>query len=267
MHISYPGTRLHQALLERVVRHYQDDSRVLAVGLFGSLARGNWDEYSDLDLDIIIEEGVLIHITEELHSLCAAFHPLGERALIVVPNGDEEGDIVLQSLAELSVRYHTLATTSPNIVDSLQILAGKIDLDTVKMMGMANRPVRHSPNNHDLDRVLRWAVEVNIRVRRHHFWQAAQLLQRMRDTLVEIFAFSRGYPRAFQAFEAEADERIKADLGQTLPQHHLESIQAALAAMMGILENDLDELSAGQLHLDDTQRELMASVREQMRRL
>src|SRR5436190_597415 len=44
-----PGTPHHQALLERVVSHYQTDSRIIAVCLFGSLVRGNWDQYSDLD--------------------------------------------------------------------------------------------------------------------------------------------------------------------------------------------------------------------------
>jgi predicted nucleotidyltransferase len=109
MPTSYPGTAQHQTLLNCIVNHYQEDDRVLAVCLFGSLARGNWDEYSDLDLDIIVADGAEIDILPELNNLCAAFQPFGEQTQIVIPKDLDAGDIVLQSLMELSVRYHVLA--------------------------------------------------------------------------------------------------------------------------------------------------------------
>src|SRR5258708_38941162 len=106
----YPGTRHHQALLARIVDYYKEDDRILAVCLFGSLTRGNWDQYSDLDLDVVLEDGIQLSIMAELQNLCTAFQPLGEHALILLPNGSDSGDIMLNSLTELSVRYHTLAT-------------------------------------------------------------------------------------------------------------------------------------------------------------
>ena len=48
-----PGTRAHQALLRSIVDAYAADERVLAVGVLGSLGRGTWDEWSDLDLDVV----------------------------------------------------------------------------------------------------------------------------------------------------------------------------------------------------------------------
>src|SRR5437868_1187484 len=114
MHGSYPGTHYHQALLERIVDYYKDDNRILAVCLFGSLVRGNWDQYSDLDLDVVIEDRVQIRVVEELQNLCASFQQLGENVLIILPGGTDSGDVVLESLNELSIRYHTLAMTSPN---------------------------------------------------------------------------------------------------------------------------------------------------------
>ena len=51
---AFPGTLQHQHLLETVVTHYANDPRILAVIVFGSLGNGNWDPYSDLDLDVII---------------------------------------------------------------------------------------------------------------------------------------------------------------------------------------------------------------------
>ena len=49
----YPGTPEHQALLRAIAEQYADDDRVLAVSVFGSLGRGTWDQYSDLDLDVV----------------------------------------------------------------------------------------------------------------------------------------------------------------------------------------------------------------------
>ena len=61
---SYPGIPQHQALLKAIVAHYRDDARILAVSLFGSLARGTWDLYSDLDLDVVIGDAVQMDMTE-----------------------------------------------------------------------------------------------------------------------------------------------------------------------------------------------------------
>lgn len=260
---SFPGTSLHQILLELIVRHYQDDSRILAVCLFGSLARGNWDVYSDLDLDVVIDDGVQIDVMAELETLCGAFEPLQQYPLIIVPDGEDAADVVLNSLMEFSIRYHTCATTSPNIVDNLQLLTGRLDLETIRAAGLANRTSPHTVNGHDLDRCLRWAVEVQTRLHRGHFWQAEQLLQYSRQTLIEIFSVSHGYPRAYQAFEAHAPDVLKARLGATFPNYSLDSIRKALLALLDLLENDLDTLSNGQLPLSDKQRDVIAKVRRQ----
>jgi len=50
---ALPGTARHQALLRTIIEPYEQDDRVLAIGVLGSLGRGTWDEWSDLDLDIV----------------------------------------------------------------------------------------------------------------------------------------------------------------------------------------------------------------------
>jgi predicted nucleotidyltransferase len=257
----YPGTDQHRVLLEAVVKHYQHDDRVLAVCVFGSLARGNWDEYSDLDLDVVIQDGVQIDVIEELQALCAA---LGEGALIIVPSGADSGDVVLKSLSELSIRYHSLATTSPNIVDSIMLLTGKIDIATIKAAGLANRTAPPSVSTHDVDRLLRWALEVTICLRREKFWQGVRLLQYMRDMLIDIFAYSRGYVRSSHAFDSDAGEKLQAQLAQTFPRNELSSLKECLFVILDLLENYLAELSSGQLQLTTTQRELIVTIRARL---
>ena len=61
---TYPGTERHQRALHAFAAHYRDDPRVVAVVLFGSLARGNWDIHSDLDLDVVLGEGDVVDARE-----------------------------------------------------------------------------------------------------------------------------------------------------------------------------------------------------------
>jgi predicted nucleotidyltransferase len=71
--------------------------------VFGSLARGNWDTYSDLDLDIVLEDGVAVEMAAELRRLCEALEMVGERAAVILPKRADEGDVVCVSPLELSV--------------------------------------------------------------------------------------------------------------------------------------------------------------------
>src|SRR5260221_1299756 len=109
---SYPGSRQHQALLEAIVAYYHADSRILAVSLFGSLARGTWAPYSDLDLDVVIGDGVQMDVLQELERLCASLAAIGQHDAMIVADGNDAGDVVFASLMQFSIRFHPLATTS-----------------------------------------------------------------------------------------------------------------------------------------------------------
>jgi hypothetical protein len=54
----YPGTPTHRRFLAAVAAHYASDPRVRAVCVFGSLGCGTWDEYSDVDLDVVVADDV-----------------------------------------------------------------------------------------------------------------------------------------------------------------------------------------------------------------
>ena len=117
-----PGTPTHQAVLSALTAHYANDSRVLAFSLFGSLARGDWDEYSDLDLDVILRDHMTIDARQEVERLVSVLETVGEGITLIVPRSEGSIDLVLLPLLEISIRYHSLATTSPNIVESVVVL-------------------------------------------------------------------------------------------------------------------------------------------------
>ena len=253
----------HQALLRAVADHYAADPRVRAVCVFGSLGRGNWDAYSDLDLDVVVVDGLKLDPAEELARLCADLAPLGEAAALIIPTGPDAGDVVLRSGRELSVRYHPLAATSPNIIDGLVCLAGSLDLAAIIAAGRANLAAqpREEPLGRLLDRCVRAAVEADAAVRRGRPWTALELLHRMRALLMTVYGQSRGRPRPEGAFQAEAAPELQARLARGVPSFEPAAMRAALSALLEVLEQDLAVLSNGQAALSDGQRALVALVR------
>jgi predicted nucleotidyltransferase len=256
---DYPGTPQHQALLHAIVSYYKDDPRILAIAVFGSLGRGNWDCYSDLDLDVVIADGVQIDINAELSQLLASFASINEEAALIITDVDD-ADIVLKSLVEISIRYHPLSTTSPAIVDSLQLLLGRIDRATIEAAGLANRRVDNEPLSELLDRCVRYALEVDIALQRGQVWDAIELLHLMRKLLMDLFSRTHGGQRAFHFFQAKADAGLQVRLGTTLPRYSLASAQESLLQFLDILKHDIEAMTSSQVHLTAEHADILNAV-------
>src|SRR6266446_2038825 len=262
----YPGTPQHQNLLQAIVSHYTDDPRIMAVIVFGSLGRGNWDPYSDLDLDIIIGDNVHMNVVQELERTIHSFSDIGERAALIIPHVNDAADVVLASSMELSVRYHTLMSTSPNIIESMKILWARIDEATIKAAGLANRNTGEASAGQLLDMCVRYALETDIALQRRQLWMATELEHRIRELLMELFAQLYDNPRPIHAFQKEASLSLQTLLGATLPQYDLLSIQKALLNSLDILENNLDQLAGRQVKLTQAHLKIIKQIRERQRK-
>ncbi len=262
----YPGTPQHQAILRAIVEHYENDPRILAVAVFGSLGRGNWDEYSDIDLDVVIADQISLNAVEELTRLCLAFEALGEHCAIIIPDDTDAGDVVFESLLQLSVRYHPLSTTSPNIVESLQVLTGRIDHTSIAAAGYANRRPRQ-PVDETLAECVRYAAVADIALQRYRLWDAIEVLHRLRTLLMELYTLTHDGQRPWHFFQAKADPDLQAHLGHTLPQYSLVSAQASLERCLDVLEHDLGHLTNEQIQLPDDYRKVLEAVRTRQARL
>jgi predicted nucleotidyltransferase len=252
--------------MRAVVDRYENDQRILAVAVFGSLGRGNWDEYSDIDLDVVIADEVSLNAVEELTRLCQTSESLGERLAVIVPDDADAGDVVFESLLQMSVRYHPLATTHPNIVDTLHVLTGRIDHSVIAAAGTANRRPRR-PVEETLAECVRYAAVADIALQRRRLWDAVEMLHRLRHSLMELFTLTHGGQRSWQFFQANADPDLQAQLGHTLPQYSLVSVQAALERCFDILEHDLGPLTNEQLQLPAAYREVLKAVRHKQAQL
>lgn len=257
----YQGTAAHQALQRALVTYYAGDPRIAAIAVFGSIGRGNWDAWSDLDLDVVLADGVSIDVLAEVRALCASLAPLVERALLIVPYQNEAADVVLASLRQFSIRYHPLPTTSPNIVDSLHLLAGPLRLEQIIAAGLGNRIATESDVPRQLDIIVRWMVDADNALRRANSWQALNLLQRIREQLLVVFAGTHGSGRPYHSFDAQAPPALQRQLRATLHPADLAGLDAAWLALVDLIENHIGAFTGDQAQLSAKQREVLTRVR------
>jgi predicted nucleotidyltransferase len=251
-----PGTNAQEALLRSIVDAYADDERVLAIGVLGSLGRGTWDEWSDLDLDIVVSDDMLVDAVMEAQTLCQR---LCQPEALVVPSRPGEVDVLLPSLEQFSIRYHPLGTTNAHIVDDLKIVGGQLDRATVLAAGLVQSlPVR-TPEL-VASEALHFAVTVDTAWRRGNVWQALRGIDELRWRLQELFAVTRGQPRPAHAIDAHASRNLKTKLSGLQAQADPASIAQALTNALDLIADD--ELTNGHFTLTPPQRTLLAAIRQ-----
>jgi hypothetical protein len=198
---------------------------------------------------------------EELERLCAALATIDVRAAVIVPSHADSGDVVLVSLAQLSVRYHPLATTSPNIVESMRLLWGRIGVEAIRTAGLANRRPIEWDAGVLVGRCVRRLLEAEIALRREEQWFAVEMLGILRDTLIELYGYSRSAPRLLHAFQREADADIQAALAGLLPQLDAGMLRKIVRHGCDVLERDLPMISQGMAALTAEQRVVVRQIR------
>lgn len=258
---SLPGTPLQQRLLQAITEECASDERVRAIVLFGSLARGTWDEFSDLDLAIVLADGQTIQLDDEIQRLTARFATTGETVACVDRDGAAAVDLMLLSLVGVSLQYHPLATTPPELGEHLLVLAGTLTVEAIQAASRAHVSGAAGTQGSGVDQFLRFAVEADIALQRGQFWRAVQCLQLMRNLALSAYALTHGGSRPFYFFQAHASPALQATLGATLPQHKLTSAQDALAAMLQLADDQLGELTNGLITLSEVQRTLIQRIR------
>ena len=132
---------------------------------------------ADVDLDIVTGDGVDVMPGREAGAL------FGPRAAIVVAWADC-ADVVLGSLEEVSIRWHPLAATSPNICASVRVVYGQLTAAEIIAAGEAN--LAQPDEQRLLDSLVRDAIGAWKMLSRGHRWEAAAGVERMRRSLLML---------------------------------------------------------------------------------
>jgi predicted nucleotidyltransferase len=211
------GRGAQQALIEHVVARYRDDDRIRAVAVFGSVATGAWHELSDVDLDVVTADDALIDPADEIAAL------FGPRAVITLTKPDA-ADVVLDTLEEISIRWHPLVATSPNISASARVVLGALSDAALAAAGHANR--LPPDEQRLLDALVRDAIGASKALARARAWEAAAAVERARRSLRDL----RGHRDTLRLDPADPAAALAQVLAETQAHYDLGPARRALLA-------------------------------------
>ncbi len=184
------------------------------------MAAGTWHDLSDVDLDVVIEDDEVVVPAVEVEALFES------RAVIVLAS-DDSADVVLDSLEEISIRWHPLASTSPNISASIRVIRGCLSDADVREAAEANRTL---PNHQELlDALVRDAIGAWKALRRGDQWSAAAAVEKMRGSLLSL----RGRRDTLKLDPGNLEDALASVLAETRASFDLGSARNALLDRIG----------------------------------
>ncbi|HEX8728877.1 MAG TPA: nucleotidyltransferase domain-containing protein [Ktedonobacterales bacterium] len=256
MPATWPGSPEHQRLLQAMTTYHARQPWALAFIVFGSVGRGNWRPSSDLDLDVVIADDAQIEPVAEIMRLCEA---IGERPALIAPRRGDDGEVVLASLADFSIRYHPLAATSPNIVASMRLLWGRLSEERIRAAGLANAHHESQTPETSLALCVRATLYGWKALARGQLWSALAALEEARDLLMTLA--TPDAERSMQAFQQTASAETQALLAGVVARWDAASVRAALLALCDLLTHHLDAFTGGQPRLTDGEAAMLEAIR------
>ncbi|HVU59260.1 MAG TPA: nucleotidyltransferase domain-containing protein [Candidatus Saccharimonadales bacterium] len=250
--MSILGNTVHQRILAVLTDALGAAANIRSFGIFGSIARGDWDDYSDLDLDAIVTDTAGITIRSHVAAIEQALRRQGMATLLRFEEGPNAWVFILESLDRLSIRFHSLDETSPNIIGSLVILAGKLSKDEI-----AHAAAGHPKQQPDAllmhTKFLEHAIYVPVYLHRGEVMNAYNMLTTLRNGFLMLYCVSHGLPK-IEKFEKNAPEALKAALRPTYSSLDETAIRQSFTQLLRVYAESVETVSAAALHLTKEQK-------------
>lgn len=208
----------HQTTLDRILSILKQDERLLGVAIAGSYVDGSMDEYSDLDLMIVVEEdhyervmAARLEIASSLGTLLAAFtgEHVGEPRLLVC--------LYDQPLIHVDLKFVRLQDFQADRVEDPIVLweRGTLLTDAVRSNPQSYPPI--DPQWME-DRFWVWVHYCAAKIGRGELFEAIACLSFLREQVLApcAKAEARLRPRGVRALEQELPHYL-IDFCQTLP--------------------------------------------------
>jgi predicted nucleotidyltransferase len=243
---SFGELRTHRELLEQAVIRLRSDKRVVGLILGGSLATGGWDFYSDVDLYVLVANGVLEEVFAARESTADA---VGSRlcgfAVEPVAGGSTDYCVLYEGPAgpvKFDFMYLQLSDLRPDLkwVGCLVLddaTSGRIT-DVLGESRALDLPPLLPEDLVELDREFWTRCWYTFgKIMRGELWEALAAVHTLRgDTLLPLLDWNAGRrPEGYRRLERKEDEGTLALLGTTVvPRPLPEELHAALRKEMDL---------------------------------
>lgn len=252
------GNTTHQKILSILLNVFKKDNNILVFGVFGSVARGNWDKYSDLDLDVIVKDDSKETINSEFKTILSALNENGLGVSLYFEEFVGEWVIIFDSLDRISIRLHLLEDTIPHILDSFKILYGDLSVEEIRKSIVEKKS---QPSSLEVlkNKFIELSIYVPIALHKNQLINAEFFLNKMRNLVIEIYIKSRGMPRLFD-FEKETDSDLKEKIYLTYADLDISSIRLSFEALVYLFIDSIKSISVDKLSLSNNERQILNKV-------
>jgi len=238
-----PSVALRSAAVENFRRIAEEDPRIVAAFLGGSLASGLSDQYSDIDMYYVIDPSEYESFHSSVKSLIDGFGPVAyfdehnnfgfDLVLFMLTNGTK-GELGLGTSDKLKVMhvgpFKVLVDKKGVLKDSQFPYEKMLEGETLRK---------------DTEKQLRsywyWYGIVLTATARDHLWSAQSALNTMRSHLFNLLKYSYNL-RPGAKIDRSLPRPLLLELGKTLPTLDPESLKTAAASMTIILKRETEGL-------------------------
>lgn len=220
--------KLHLEFVNKAMDFFRTDSRILGIAVGGSWISNSMDEYSDIDLVIVVDpkyeqeiSGERLVLAEKLGNLLVGFtgEHVGEPRLIICLYGPP--------LLHVDLKFVALSDLVNRVEDPV-ILWEREEILTKTLN--EKKAVFPLPNLQWIeDRFWVWVHYIAMKIGRGELFEAIETLSFLRVTVLGPLALMKnGYlPRGMRYIERDAKEELPVFI-KTIPAHDRKSCELAL---------------------------------------
>jgi len=240
--------RGHRELVERAVARVRDDARVVGLVLGGSLARGEADPYSDVDLYVVVRDEAFGEVLAKRRAVAEAVgSPLFAFDVDPVPGGSTDRIVVYEGPDGFPVKLDLMYLKESDLVPApkwrgcavLEDEGGRLGDVVARSEGLAPPPPSPEALRELNQKFWVWCWYVFGKIVRGELWEALDGLHNIRSlAIVPLLDWAaershEGYRRLEGKLDPETVSRLKGTLSSLEP----DALHAALRAEVGLFRD------------------------------
>ena len=243
----------HRDLLERASWHFQGDRRVTGLMLWGSITRGHPDQFSDVDLIVVIPDKQFDEVFADRDRTAEAIgQPLAAHLADHMPGGERIFIVLYPGPVQLDLEYWRASEMKPKREWAGSHIIKDRDGSLLKLKNESEQLDASAAETAAAQEILKldakfwnWTWKAHARIARGELWEALRIINHLRDfALVQTLDWMlKGSLEGYRRIEARLAEDAAAKFAATVALCESESLSRALLAEVALYSELRDQLA------------------------